>query len=375
MHSADARNPFTSPSYSRGSLLLFIVIAACIYTIDMLLVRIVPHTSSELSDRWLIGAICFDYVVVVPLLYYALVSRKRWHRWAAWKPIIPVAALGGLIILAALPSHLRGAVIVAEALLLPIEVLFLTIELRMALSVCRSVRRLRREGIPFPEALQASLSSGKLAAYIRHDVMVFYYLFASWRKRIGKAVQSPLAARESASLAAPSDQKFTYHRNTSLFLFAAMLTKVLVIESIVVHLFVRMLNEYAAWIMTAGSLWIIALLWADCRRSVLEPIRLTQDGLVLRYGLRLNGDLPYSAIADVQSGMDLQPTKEERKRSAVAPMVTPNVIITMRSTVTLEGLLCQPHEVHTVYIAVDDPTDFVEALRKRLSAGSVRQDD
>lgn len=361
MPNIHARDQIPSPAYTRGSLLLFLMIAVCIYAIDMLLVRITPIVKSDASDRWLVGAICFDYVIVVPILYYVLViRRKRESRSVAWKHAVPIAALGGLILLAALPSHLRGAIIIAELLLLPIEVVFLTVELRMAISVYSTVRRLRREGKPFPDALQVAFGSGRLAAYIKHNLLVLYYLFGSWRGSLTPSTRRLEGVNDK-------EEHFTYHRITSLFLFAAMLTKVLVIESIVVHLFVRMLSEYAAWIMTAGSLWIIALLWVDCRRSVLEPIRVTQDGLVIRYGLRLNGYIPYSAIAEVQSGMDLQPSKEERKRSAVAPMVTPNVRIILRSTVTLEGLLFQPQEAHTIYIAVDEPTRFVDSLRRRLS--------
>ncbi|PWW02468.1 hypothetical protein DFQ01_10993 [Paenibacillus cellulosilyticus] len=361
MSTAHASNPNSTRSH--GSLLLFFVLALCIYVVDMLLVRIVPVIPSESSDRWLVGAICFDFVIVVPLLYYALVIRKREKRSAAWMHALPIAALGGLLLHATLPSHLRGAVVVAEALLLPIEAVFLIVELRMALSVYRSVRRMKREGSSFPEAVQRSLGPGKLAAFVRHDLFVVYYLFGSWRGR--KEERSFSTASAPVHL---SNETFTYHRQTSLFLFAAMLTKVLVIESIVVHLFVRMLSDYAAWIMTAGSLWIIALLWADCRRSVLEPIRLTQDGVDLKYGLRLNGPILYSEIANVQSGMDLQPSKEERRRSAVAPMVTPNVRITMRNSVTLEGMLFQPREVRDIYIAVDDPVAFAESLRRRLSS-------
>lgn len=362
MHPAHAPGHLPDASRSRGSLLLFLMLAVLIYTIDMVLVRIVPVSPSESSDRWLIGAICFDYVIVVPLLYYALVLRKREKHWKTLKRALPIAALGGLILLAALPSNLRGAVFIAEALLLPIEAVFLTVELRLALTVYRTVRRMRREGRTFPEALQEALSTGRFAAFLRHDLLVIYYLFGSWRGR--KAVSRSAAAHSSDS---HTGDRFTYHRQTSLFLFAAMLTKVLVFESIVVHLLVLMLNDYAAWIMTAGSVWLIALLWADCRRSVLEPIRMTQDRLVLRYGLRLNGDLPYSAIADIQSGMDLQPTKEERKHCAITPMVTPNVRITLREPVTLEGLLCQQRKVHSIYMAVDSPDAFVESLRRRLS--------
>ncbi|GMK39803.1 hypothetical protein PCCS19_28580 [Paenibacillus sp. CCS19] len=341
---------------SRRNLLLFLVFAACIYIVDFLLIRIVPVLPSEADSRWLVGAIFFDYVILVPILYYTLVIRKQDGRWSAWQRVLPIAALGGLIVLVALPSSMHGAVIVAEMLLLPIEAVFLTVELRMAITVFRTVRRLTLEGRPFPDALHAALSSGRLAAYIRHDLLVLYYLFGSWRKRKSIVDQSAAAA----------DEHFTYHHQTSLFLFSAMLTKVLVIESIVVHILVARLNDYAAWILTAGSLWIIALLWTDCRRSVLEPIRLTEEGIDLKYGLRLNGPIPYSAIDRVHSGIDLQPTKEERKRSAVAPMVTPNIRITLRNAVTLEGLLMQPQEVHAIYIAVDSPAAFVESLRRRL---------
>lgn len=346
---------------ARSKLSLFLLLALAVYGIDALLIRTVPLSSEPAPDRLLIAAVFFDFVIVVPLLYYWLVARGRTPRRSI-RSALPFMAIGGLAAWAVLPASLGKSILLAEALLLPIEAVFVIVELRLAIAVYRKVRTLAAEGIAFPHALKEALGPGRLAAYIRHDILVLYYLFGSWRT---KRVSAHPANKESEAL---SESHFTYHRETSLFIMAGLLTKLLVLEGVVIHLLVRQWSELAAWVLTLGSVWLIALMWADCRRSILEPTRLTTDAVAIRCGLRLQGDIPYANIADVETRMELGPDKKEAKLAAVVPLSTPNVRLTLRRPSTVEGLLFQPRQVTSIYLALDDPNAFVRSLRNRLAA-------
>ncbi|GFN32112.1 hypothetical protein [Paenibacillus xylaniclasticus] len=341
---------------SRKPLIYFVLIALFIYCFDSLVPRL-PSIQQELdSDQLLSAAILFDFIIVVPLLYYWLVVRRQPRTNTTTMPRIaramPIAVVGAVVAWLALPKYMHDSIWIMELTLLPIEAIFLGYELRMAITIYRKLRlHQAQSGQSLPDALAAVLGPGKLNGLIRNDLSILYYLLGSWR-----------ASRQPSSTV----RSFTYHRKTGLFVMAALITKILLFEALFDHLVVRMWSETLAWVMTLGSVWVLALLWADCRRSVLEPTRLTDNALQIRHGLRLNADIHYSFIADVQTGIELRPPKHERRVSAEPILGTANVRITLNEPSTVEGLLFQPRLVSFIYLTLDEPDAFARDLRERI---------
>jgi len=340
-------------------MLLFASAALCIYSLDSLLIRVPSVRREQDSERLLAAAVSFDFIVIVPLLYYMLIARRQpapHAKASALAKALPYAALGALLAWFTLPNGMHASVWIVELVLLPVEALFIGCELRYAALAYRKVRRRQAEsGQSFPEALAAVLGPGKLKAYIRHDVSVLYYLLGSWKA-------------EASSSRTTADRTFTYHRQTGLLVTVALLTKVLLFEAVVVHLLARMWSETLAWLPTLGTVWLLAMLWADCRRSVLESIRLTDDVALIRCGLRLQADIPYKLIAEVQSGREFKPAKAERRTSAETMLGTANVRIALHEPIVAEGLLFQPRRVAFIYLSLDEPEAFAAALQTRCAS-------
>ncbi|MGF7033845.1 hypothetical protein J2T17_004793 [Paenibacillus mucilaginosus] len=329
---------------------LFLFLAALILLLDCAAARW-SHGASE--DRLIAYAVLFDLMLVVPLLYWFLVARP------AGKPflrILPFAALGTFVSWLVLPAALKETAWTVywplELLLIAAEALILFYEGRLLYRAAGRFRELVGEEPDTAERLRRAvrevLGEGVVSSVLLHDALMLYYVFCTWTKKADVT---------------PSDSKkysYTYHRNNNQILYAAMLTKILLLETAALHLIVQTWSTAAAWLLTAADLWLLTLIWADCRASVLQPVRLSAGGLRLRYGLRIQADLPWNRIASVE-GVEWDVRRPEERRAAVLPLFgTPNVRIRLRSPARVQGLLLLPCEVTAIYLSLDEPERFIQ---------------
>ncbi|WP_134684783.1 hypothetical protein [Brevibacillus migulae] len=334
----------------------FISIAAVILVVDSLLVRFLPNAA---EDHLMAYGVLFDCMIVIPLLYWFLMIRKTGKPFVR---LLPLPLLGGLVAWLILPVQMRhvvwNAVWPIELLIITVEVAFLFYELRLLFRVIRRFREVSKTMEDSAEAIRVSMhkeiGDGKIASVLLHDAIFLYFLLFSWRR---KPMMTP-SRRDDIQL-------FTYHKNTNLLIYTAMITKIILIESIAVHFFIQQWSSLAAWILTFADLWLLAVLWADCRASYIQPVRIKEDKLILRYGLRIQGDIPLTMISAVGYCKD---GAYESGKEAITPILgTANVRIDLHQPVRVEGLLFLPRSVKTIYLAMDEPEQFIRDVSSRIS--------
>ncbi|MDG0809070.1 hypothetical protein [Cohnella rhizosphaerae] len=334
-----------------GSFLFALV--SLIFIIDTALIR---TTSLSAEDPILVYAVLFDFMLVVPFLYWAIVLRPK---GASIAKVAPLPIVGAAAAWVALPESLRGMVWHTiwpiEAALAAAEIAIIGFELRILYRFVRRFRLVARQEPDTGEALRMAvhegIGRGKLANFLLHDLSMFYYLLFSWKRK--------RPSKDDAS-----EARFTYHRNSSQTLYAAILTKIIVAEGLAMHLLLQQWSHWAAWIMTLADLWLLALIWADSRASFLRPVTLEADKLKLRYGLRIQADLPLSAIANAACSPEFHPDRTEQRDAATPLLSTPNVRIELSRPIQIQGLLFQPRTVKWIYLAVDEPSAFVQQLER-----------
>lgn len=340
----------------------FMVLAVLILTGDGVLTHWISRNTIGISnqDELVIYAVLVDFMLVIPVAYWFLVLRRQGK---SMTKILPLPILGAGIAWLVLPVSMRGQIWNAawpvELVIISAEVAFIGYELRLLYRLIRSVRQYNREqAYDAGEALRAGIrevmGESKLGSVIQGDLSMIYYLFFSWKR---KAVSAKDGQQEAA---------FTYHKNTNLMLYSAIFTKVLVIEGVLVHLLVQQWSHPAAWIMSLMSLWVVAWIWGDCRSAALQPIQVQERQVRIRYGLRIQADIRYASIADVESSREYTPDSQEQKVSAMPVLGTPNVKLTFKEPVTVQGLLFLPRKVSQVYLAVDEPALLADAIRSKI---------
>ncbi|MCD9022554.1 hypothetical protein [Cohnella silvisoli] len=306
------------------------------------------------EDPVFVYAVMFDFMLVIPFLYWLFILRKKGKSIAK---ILPFPIVGALAVWLVLPAPMRStvwnAVWPVELLIIVAEIAVIGYEIRTVYRVIKSFRSVSRQEPDTAEALRKAVrdgvGQGKLASLVLHDASLVYYLLFSWRK--GKRVSD-------------GTNLFSYHRKTNQVLYSAIITKIIIIEGIVVHLLLQQWSHWTAWILTIADLWLLALIWGDCRASVLQPIRIIGDSVRLRYGLRIQADIRLEDIADISSVREFHPDAKELK-DAASSLVTPNIRIELKRPAKVNGLLFLPREVTRIYMALDEPEAFVQELRKR----------
>lgn len=386
----------------------FLLAAAFIALTD----SIIAHSFAS-EDRIVVYGVLFDFMLVIPLLYWLAYLRKSGK---SLRKLLPIPAIGALAAWLVLPPDARGTVWKAawpvELLIIAIEAAVLIVEIRIMARVFSRFRRQLRHEPDTVEAMAASLretvGTGKFAAVLLHDFTMIYYLLFSWKRKrpardvestegvgsaeivksvgnveIAKSLGNVEIAKGAGNLESAGSMEiaesigstkstegvgsaFTYHRNNSQIVLAAMVSNILIVESAAVHYFVQQWSHWAAWILTTADLWLLAVIWADCRASVLQPIRLDADVLKLRCGLRLRADVPLRSIAAVVCSRELQLADEDRKSAATTLLGPLTVRIELKEPLTVMGLLFLPRSIRTIYVSVDDPQLFASRIHASM---------
>jgi hypothetical protein len=336
------------------SIVWFLCLAALILIVDTTVVRTLPSTD---TDQFFGYAIVFDFALVIPLLYWLFIVRPKGK---SVRKAVPITIVGAATAWFVLPATLRGVVWSVmwpfELLIGTIEIFVIVYEIRLLYRFIRRYRHIARLERDTVEALRSAMKqefgNGKLPALLLHDLTMFYYLLFSWnRKRTDVA---------------PVESNYTYHRKTSQFLYAGMITHIVVFEAVFVHIFVQQWSHWAAWLLTAADVWILALIWADCRASALSPVRMASGRIRVRYGLRLQADLPLDAIAGISTAAQYEPDTSERKSFAIPLSVALNVRIELNRPLLVDGFLFMPREATGLYLTMDDPQTFVRDVKQAL---------
>jgi hypothetical protein len=183
--------------------------------------------------------------------------------------------------------------------------------------------------IPFPTAARAL--SGELS--------ILYYAFA-WRAK-------PHAPEGT--------EPFTLHQKggfNDLILFVGMAS---LLEVVPVHLVAAHWSHTAAWILTGlslyGALWAVAL----GRSFALRPTLLTDDALLIRFGLLFSLRLPLQEIRAVSRQPLAGATPVPRNS-------TPSIFLSFRHPLTAEKMLGFTTQMPAIGLSPDDTDAFEKAL-------------
>lgn len=347
----------TTIGVARGRMYGFWAAVCLVLLADWFAIR-----ASAADDRSFVAlGVLFDAALTVPLLYYFLIVRRRGGGWKAVLPATAVALVAAWLIL---PPQTRDAVWLFEAVLLPVEIAIIAVEVRLVWRVVRAYKEERRHQADGAEAIRAvfrqHIGEGGMKALLRHEAILLYYAFGTWGRKKSKRIEG----QERDSVA------FSYGEGGLAVTIAVAL--ILLVDAAAMHVLIGLWSNIAAWVTTILNLWLLLLLAADYRASRLQKITIAGGTLRIRYGLKLQADIPLTAIASAQAASEFQLERAERRTSAEGAtfLQPPNVRIDLREMRQVEGLLFLPRDADKILLTLDQPRAFVEELRRHLSDGA-----
>jgi hypothetical protein len=292
------------------------------------------------------AALTLDFMVVPSgLVYILLVRTKR----APWTVLVPTIAAGYALAAATLPGEHRALVNMARLLLVPAETALILYILHLAARYRRVVSRAAASEGDFATRFRAAarevLSSRVPADILATEISILYYAFR-WKAPPPKGKDS-----------------FTVHRESGYLAIAVGLILVILVETIALHLLVRLWSGTVAWALTGLSLYACLWLVGDYRGLVARRIRLTSTHLVLRMGLRWEAEIPRAFIVRVDRG-SLMAGSPKRGDILVATLINqPNIRLELDRPVEVTGMYGLRRRVRQIWLRVDGAEDFLAQLR------------
>ncbi|MEC4592675.1 hypothetical protein VPG91_16850 [Nitrospirillum amazonense] len=205
---------------------------------------------------------------------------------------------------------------------------------------------LRRPGVTKLEAAVACLVPPPLAQLVAKELALLHLALFRWR---------------SPPDVPPGCQAYSYHRDLTPLMGGLLAAQVM--EIVVVDVALGIHHRTAALILFAvGDIGFIYLLGLT-KSLRLRPVLLTPQGVRIRFGLLVDRLIPYDAIAHVGTADGL----ERRGAENLSRLVAPNVALTLAVPEARRRFLRSARTVTRLAFAVDEPRDFIGAVRERLS--------
>jgi hypothetical protein len=327
---------------SYGPFVAFGLSLTAIYAVS---VSIVARLPLQDSPELIAGAVTLGLTVLVPFLYYLLLARP-----CGWPVItvVPVFLASVLIAQRLLPEdrHQMLDLVSYGAALAELTVVVMIVVKGFQLR--QGYREASARGTDVYESLRESAQQvlGETAGgAVAYETTLFYYAGVGWWRS-----------------ADSDDGSFSVHRASAYVpLMIAMMIAV-VVETVAIHLLVRLWSPTVAWVLTALSLYALVWLIGDIHAVRLKPVRVSTDRLLLRIGLRWSISVPFDLIESVSTVAGPSSDAPDEGYLKAVLLGEPNRRIQLRQPVAAVGLYGLTRRVSTIDLHLDEPERFDAAL-------------
>ncbi len=330
---------FQTRTRQQTTLFLFACFVVVVYAVAISLAHRLSHFE---KPGFIAIGITVDMVVIVPLAYYFLIVRRRGHSIVR---LAPVVILSLVIASLVLPSGQQRALHVLEKILIPVElgligwIIWRTIGSFRQAKLNETLDPLERFRSAAFELFQNNLVAGAFAS----EIAVFYYSFGSWRSQ----AHCPVGAKA-----------FSHHRRSGLGGIVFAFLFLMAGEGFALHFVLLNWSSLAAWIFSLSTIYGAIWLIADYRATILRPILVKDERLLIRAGLRYTLDVPKSIIKEVNPK---QPAFGKESLN-LKLMGAPTHWIVFSKPVVAQGPYGTRRRVRAVGIEPDDQNHFVSGL-------------
>lgn len=342
--------------HPRRPLAGFALLALCVYATAL---AIVSSPLLAKSPRVISGAVTFDLLVTVPLLYWLMVVRRTRVPAVTLLPLFLAGLAAARVVL---PARYQGWLALATLVLAPAaEVAVLAFAAVRARKMIRRLRAGPRDADSFDafrDALEETTGSHIVAYAIASEVALVWYALLSWRAR-------PRVAE--------GDLAFTNDRRTGAAGLLFGLGVASTMELMVVHVLAARESGALAWVLTAASAYTLLWIVGFARALRLRPVTLGTESMRLRVGLLWDVTIPYAAIEAVDAAPRTPIDRDAPGYLHAAFAGTPQTVLTLAAPVDAIGIYgIRRKGVRRIGVYVDDPGGFRDALRARaVAAGAL----
>jgi hypothetical protein len=304
--------------------------------------------ASRGGDRLSTG-ITLDLVVTAPLSFFLLTRQKS----ASLYPVIRIF-VAGLLLAGVFLYHRPHSLLTGLRIwILPFAegaLLFL-----IARKFYQSRRSLAAEGhtgmdfLSYSRTLLATtIGNDKVGHILASEMAVFYYVFSRQRKENGRS--------------------FTAYKKNGIRLILGVFLVCIFVEGTAFHFLARLWSSKLAWILTTLSAYTALQLLAHLRAIRSRPILLGDKDLYLRNGLVADSRLRLDDIEEMEMTRKSDPAEGAVKLALFKALEGHNIRLRLRQPVDVLLPFGLRRQAATILFFVDQPEDFLSAVRDRMKA-------
>lgn len=292
-----------------------------------------------------------DLLLTFPIAY-ALLCRPGWKQF--FKKWAGMFMLGMAVGSFAIPDASKQVWLYIDRLRLVLPALFAVAEVALLAWIVIGLRRTLQSDPHIDRLLAACtqryFGSGITARLTEFEARVWYY---------GLLMRRPPQFE--------GEQHFSTARAGGNASNQVAWIVLMVIDIPLAHLLLHYIwSPTAAWVATALTVWGLLYLVADYRATLVRPVSLAADALLVRCGaLAADVAIPYAMIESVQRVP--HPERRLKGKRYFRHQGEMNVEITLRAGATLATLLGGAKPASHAVLGVDDPANFVKALAARIT--------
>ena len=265
--------------------------------------------------------ISLDLLITIPIVYFLLIRKSTIPKTT----IVPMMILGLVIGFFVLPETNHQYLNVFKTWFLPIiEVSiasFVIIKVRKAILFHKSQKDTSLDFFTTLKKTCAEILPKPIVVPFATEISVFYYGFIYWKRR-------KLAKNE-----------FSYHKESGSVALFLVLIMLIAIEITPIHHLLASWSVIAAWILTILSIYSGFQVFGFAKSLMKRPIEVTQDTLLLRYGIMHEAEIPLSEIKEIKLSKKSFTKEDNITRFALlGELESHNIIIEVHNEQTLHGL-------------------------------------
>ncbi len=117
-------------------------------------------------------------------------------------------------------------------------------------------------------------------------------------------------------------------------------------------------SHTVAWVLSLGSIYVIILLIADYRAMCLNPILVSKQEIRIQYGIQMLSYIDIDNIESISMIKFENLTKEDLKTTFTPLVIEPNVLIRLKSNISVIRLFGKRQMVDQIYLFLDKPLEF-----------------
>ena len=349
---------FSKKKWIWFSFLLVLVLSANVFIYRTDIIKPIP---SEV-----VLASIFDFIIIIPLIIYFFIIRKRY----SIKYLLLVAIAGYGLASLIIPKGLLSSYSFVKYILFACEGVFIILELyiiyKLMTKIPSIIKNYRSNETEIPtfqyrmeQIITQHLKPSRILDMILSEITMFYYSFFSWRKK-------PLSVLSDV-------RTYTFHQNTSTIAFYMMLIHALVLESVGFHFLLNSWNEAVSIILLLFNIYTLLFILAEIQVIRLCPFIITNRHLYLQVGIMQQLTVPIREIKSIHPYQGPEKLSKDEKKDIFDAVLTDF----MKEKPIYEIEFNTPQEVILMYgfkkkvtkahLRPDEPQKFYDTLYEKLN--------